>query len=103
MRSNTKAVQTKIRKHILEHMEYKDLKRQAEELKKYRRDINTNWQVGKQLAEDGFFLVYTSDIEKFLNSLGINPTNKKYSPDKVFQTYTNLIGREVQNLLKIKR
>lgn len=103
MRSNTKAVQTKIRKHIMEYYDnVEHLRADVNAVKGYG-GRNTDWSAGQYLAKSGNFLIATQDMENFLNSLGINPTGKKYPADKVFETYTSLIGREVANILRIKR
>ena len=37
------------------------------------------------------FHFYNQDIENYLNSLGINPLNKKYDSDKMWHTYSYYI------------
>lgn len=41
------------------------------------------------------FYIYYSDMNYFLNSLGINPDNKKYSDDKLSSLYSYLIYSEM--------
>jgi len=41
------------------------------------------------------FYFYNDDIENFLNGLGINPSGKKYSSDKMWDLYGALIWKEV--------
>lgn len=42
-----------------------------------------------------YFPVYNDEVETFLNSLGINPQNKKYSSDKMWNLFSLLIFREL--------
>lgn len=62
--------------------------------------LPTAYAQGKYMAEGGTFLVYTQDMADFLNSLGINPDNKEYPDNKVFEQYCHLIGRQVAELVK---
>jgi len=41
------------------------------------------------------FEYYNDDIRDFLNGLGINPKNKEYSPEEMWNLYSYLIWREV--------
>ena len=43
-----------------------------------------------------WFPGYNSEIEEFLNSLGINPENKEFSSDKMWNLYALLIYREIE-------
>ena len=43
-----------------------------------------------------WFPAYNSEIEDFLNSLGINHENKEYSSDKSWNLYALLIYREIE-------
>lgn len=64
----------------------------------------TMWKAGEEIASGGSYLIYTEDMRKFLDDLKINPKGKEFSDDRVFQTYTSLVGRESERLYKrIKR
>lgn len=99
--SNRKEVREAIQKHIKEYYEDEDNWEENfihdMENQKYGYNVNP-WQWGKQLAENGTFLIYDEDIDKFMNSLKINPKGKKFNNQKTFETYTNLIGRESARL-----
>ena len=41
------------------------------------------------------FEFYDYDIEQYVNSLGINPTGKKYEPMEITKKYHGLIWREI--------
>jgi hypothetical protein len=60
----------------------------------------TDYAKGVYMAEGGTFLVYTQDMEDFLNGLGINPDHKEYSEQQVFKQYCHLIGRQVAELVR---
>ncbi len=103
-KSTRKEVKNKIQQHILEHFT-KDYGYEGDQedafvsQMDYMRERNENtWQTGKRFAEGGSLLVYTEDMRNFLDDLKINPKGKKFSDEKVFQTYTNLIGREAEDL-----
>lgn len=105
--SNRKEVREAIQKHIKEYYEDEDNWEENfihdMENQKYGYNVNP-WQWGKQLAENGTFLIYDEDIDKFMNSLKINPKGKKFNNQKTFETYTNLIGRESARLYeKLKK
>lgn len=103
-KSTRKEVKNKIQQHILEYYgeDYTGEKGLPADDAFVRQmdamgEIN-NWNNGKRIAEGGSYLIYTEDMRNFLDSLNINPKGKKFSDDKVFSTYTNLIGRESANL-----
>lgn len=104
--SNRKEVREAIQSHIKEYYEEEENWEQNfihdMENQKYGNNV-TPWQWGKNLAENGTFLIYDDDISEFLDSLKINPKGKKFNSQKTFETYTNLIGRESARLYeKIK-
>lgn len=106
MKSTTKQVKQLINEHILEEFtpdNYGGGDSAIENLKDQLSVFDympTDYAKGVYMAQGGTFLVYTKDMEKFLNSLGINPDNKKYSDNKVFEQYCHLIGRQVAELVR---
>ena len=100
-KSNRKEVSQKIQDHILEYYEDDDNAEEAfvsqmEAMKDARH--TTAWSWGQELANGGSYLVYTDDMREFLDGLKINPKGKSFSDDKVFKTYTSLVGRESAKL-----
>lgn len=108
MKSNTKEVKNKINKHILSYFTQDDgwdndntIDNLKEQLKSFDY-MPTDYAKGVYMAEGGTFLIYTRDMEEFLNGLGINPSNKEYSDNKVFEQYCHLIGRQIAELVRSK-
>ena len=92
--SNRKEVSENIQAHILEYYDSpEDFISQMD----YMR-APTMWHAGEELASGGSYLIYYDDQRKFLDDLKINPKGKKFSDDRVFQTYTSLVGRESAKL-----
>jgi len=99
--SNRKQVSDNIQAHILS---YYDSPQDFVEQMDVFDNLPTTWHRGEEMAKQGFYSVYYDDQRKFLDDLKINPSNKKFSDDKVFKTYTSLIGRESAKLYdKIKK
>ena len=114
MRTNAKEVKNRIKKHILECVldyneeQFKtvneaiehltnDFKRVADYPNNMRRIPNNCNRFIDYLQGIPFgFEIEYHKVETFLNSLGINPKNKKYSNDKMFNLYGLLIFREIQ-------
>lgn len=93
--SNRKEVSENIQAHILEH--YDSPQDFIEQMDVFD-NMPTKWHAGQEMAKQGFYDIYYEDQRKFLNDLKINPNGKEFSDDKVFQTYTSLIGRESAKL-----
>jgi hypothetical protein len=106
MKTTTTEVKNKINEHILSYFSQDmgwDSDDRLANLKEQMKSFDympTAYAGGKYMAEGGTFLVYTADMEKFLNSLGINPDGKEYPDHKVFEQYTHLIGRQVAELVR---
>lgn len=99
--SNRKEVSDNIQAHILS---YYDSPQDFVEQMDVFDNLPTTWHRGEEMAKQGFYSIYYDDQRKFLESLKINPKNKNFSDDRVFQTYTSLIGRESAKLYdKIKK
>jgi len=111
--TNSKEVREAVRKHILESVydenekEFKNFdeasKYLAEEFKRvadYKNNQakfpNNQDRFTDYLKGIPFHFEYTDEgLEKFLNGLGINPTNKKYTGDQMWKLYGALIWKEV--------
>jgi hypothetical protein len=111
--TNSKEVREAVRKHILESVyhenekEFKNFdeasKYLAEEFKRvadYKNNQakfpNNQDRFTDYLKGIPFHFEYTNEgLEKFLNGLGINPTNKEYTGDQMWKLYGALIWKEV--------
>ena len=92
--SNRKEVSENIQAHILDYYDNpQDFVEQMENMNE-----PTMWRAGETLAKGGSYMIYYDEQRDFLNSLKINPKGKSFSDDRVFQTYTSLIGRESAKL-----
>tara|TARA_R100001443_G_scaffold91549_1_gene98188 strand:- start:12792 stop:13214 length:423 start_codon:yes stop_codon:yes gene_type:complete len=114
MRTNNKKVRENVRKHILESMHdyneesFKSFDDAREYLVKefirvYNHQYNKNrWPNNQDRFQNYlmgivFNFKFTDyDIEKFLNGLGINPKEKKYTGEQMWRMYAYLIWREIQ-------
>lgn len=92
--SNRKEVSENIQAHILDYYD------KPEDFIQQMDNMNepTMWHAGEKLAKGGSYMIYYDEQRDFLNSLKINPKNKEFSDDRVFQTYTSLVGRESAKL-----
>jgi 5-formaminoimidazole-4-carboxamide-1-beta-D-ribofuranosyl 5'-monophosphate synthetase len=113
MKTNSKEVKELIKKHILESVSNNEGKyfTSLNELKEHvKNEFNRVANYPANLRQfpnnqDRFsdylnglpfnFLFYYSDINDFLNSLGINPENKEHSDEKSVKLYHYLIFREI--------
>ena len=98
MRTNCKQIRDAIRAHILEYYTPEELKTQVKAIK--CNTYPTDYSVVYYMVTGGCFLVYHNDVKTFLNSLGINPTNKEYDNVKSWELYCHLIARDAQLILK---
>jgi len=114
VRSNSNQVREKVRQHILENVyDYdenefdnfndasqhltSEFKRVADYPNNKSRFPNNQKRFRDYLQGIPFnFYFYNDDIEDFLNGLGINPQNKKYSSDQMWDLYSYLIWKEVE-------
>ena len=93
--SNRKEVSDNIQAHILEYYDNPvDFMKQMDVF----NNMPTRWHAGQEMAKQGFYDIYYDDQREFLESLNINPKGKSFSDDRVFQTYSSLIGRESERL-----
>lgn len=93
--SNRKEVSENIQAHILD---YYDSPQDFIEQMDAMDYLPTKWRAGEELAKGGSYMVYYDEQREFLDSLKINPSGKEFSDDKVFNTYTSLVGRESAKL-----
>ena len=115
MRTNSKEVREQIRKHILdcvcdaEENYYSNIDDAAQRLTdEFRRVADHPYNLKKLPVNQERFSDYLNglpfsfhysfyDIAQYLNSLGINPTNKKYDDNRSTRLYHYLIWREVSH------
>lgn len=92
--SNRKEVSENIQAHILDYYE------SPEAFLDQMDNMNapTKWHAGEELAKGGNYMIYYDEQREFLDSLKINPKGKRFNDDRVFSTYTSLIGRESAKL-----
>lgn len=110
--SNTKQSRNVIRDHMLSYFdpsEYDGAKdaldamsRDAESAADPRFDV-TDWAKGKRLAEIGTFDVSTGDMADLLKKIYAPEDVDKWDSDKIFDRYTNLIGREYARMMEARR
>ena len=93
--SNRKEVSENIQAHILDYYDSPEDFIQQMDAMDY---LPTKWRAGEELAKGGSYMVYYDEQREFLDGLKINPNGKDFSDDRVFQTYTSLIGRESAKL-----
>ena len=114
MRTNSKEVKNRIKKHILEcvydnnEQEFKtigeavkhltnDFKRVADYQNNLKRIPNNCERFTDYLQNIPFNFEYENyKLESFLNGLEINPNNKEYSSGKMWNLYGLLIFREIE-------
>jgi hypothetical protein len=106
MRTDNKQVIAKVQEHVLSYftsdMGWNNDNSTAnltEQINSMRIGNENNYMTGLHLVEGGTFLIYYQEQEDFLNSLGINPENKKYSNQQVWDLYKHLLAREIQKLV----
>lgn len=97
MKSNCKQIKDAIREHISEYYSPAELLAQVDTIKCSR--YPTDYHAIYHMVEGGCFLIYNQDIADFINSLGINPTDKTYDPWDSFKLYCHMIARDAQLIL----
>lgn len=113
MKTNSKEVRNEIIAHILQNVrdyednQFTDIQEAKNHVKKeFERVANYPYNLKKfPNNQDRFsdylcglpfnFLFYNSDIQEYLNSLGINEQGKEYSDEKSLKLYHYLIYREI--------
>jgi len=106
MKTNTKAVRNLVRKHIHESVlngkseKYPDIETACREVRKgfdvYRASYRDSKFSSYLYALPFNFLFTCSDINSFLNGLGINPTGREFSCEKSSELYALLILKEIK-------
>lgn len=99
MRTNNKQVKDLVKEHVLGYWTLEEIKHDLEAVKNHKHD-NNQYILASRLVENGNFLVYHTDVVKFLNSLGINPDNKKFTDRKSWDLYQHLLATNIVELLK---
>lgn len=109
MRSTTKSVVNQIQEHVLNHFteDYgwevgtpeTNLRDQIESMAYPNESV---YQTAKRWVEGGSALVYYGEQREFLDSLDINPKNKTFTDQQVFDTYVALLAREITKLVEVK-
>lgn len=97
MRTNSKEVKKKIISSILD-CEY-TIEELRENIKACSLTQTSNYGDCLLFVENGAFEVYTSEKILFLESLNINPNNKKFTNDESEKLYNHLFARELSNLI----
>lgn len=99
IRSNSSKAKNIIRNEIKGYgWNSKKLKSQIGDLKKWHPKVNGYYSGGKVLVQDGNFAVYNSQTEKMLGKIYGKQNVSKWSGDKKWNTYTHLIGREINEV-----
>lgn len=99
MRSNTKAVRSLVKAHILDTIESVEELISNLEAVGGMPETQTTYQQAKYLVEGGSFLVYYQEVKEFLNGLGINPNNKEYTDSQSWDLYRHLIASEIVKIV----
>jgi len=110
--SYNKRVITLNKSHILECMSERDFvdtvkaKLQCNYVVDYRQKPPCNvyptvYNAIIEMVYDGDFLVYTNDVQDYLNNyLQINPQNKQYTGEQSIALYASLLARDGEKLYK---
>ena len=105
MKTNSKQVIAKLQEHILESFTPEDFNVETPEqaltsqINYMRIGNDNNYVTAKHLIEGGSFLIYHYQVKDFLNSLGINPSNKEYTDQASWDLYIHLLAREINKIV----
>lgn len=105
MRTTSKEVIAKLKEHVLKSFTPEDFNVETSEqalssqINCMRIGNDNNYRTALHLVDGGSFLIYHNDIKDFLNSLGINPSNKEYTDQQSWDLYKHLLAREIQTLV----
>lgn len=118
LKTNSKEVRAEVRKHILDSVydfegqafeTFEDAKNhinnEFNRVANYARNIkvfpNNQDRFSDYLNGAPFnFCIYYSEINEFLDSLGINPENKEFSNNLILKKYHYLIYKEITSIFK---
>ena len=101
--TNSNEVRKAIQEHIKSYYEnIDDLKSELDNLNDVRLGNYSIYHAASYMVQGGSFLCYYSDVKEFLNSLGINPTNKEYTDKKSWELYKHLIAINCERLYNNK-
>jgi len=97
-RSDSKQVIEKVRSHIYDYYNLDDLKNDVEAIK---HPFDSVYLSAKRMIEGGNFLIYYSDVRKFLEGLHLNNKSKKdFSDFECWEMYKHLLAREIEKIIK---
>jgi len=91
LKTNNKSVRDAVKNHIIEHFDDFD---------NFKHDVKSAGSIS-ELVKAGALLCYYSDVREFLQTI-LKETDEeaaKYSDEKVWQLYINLIIMEGQKML----
>ena len=97
--SNTKYVNDIMQKHVLNAFD-DNKSALIEQAEVFNYECFTWYRAGLKMAQDGFFLVYYSDVREFLREL-FNETKEqanKFSDKKVWDMYCHLCAKAVSKI-----
>lgn len=104
--TNTKEINKRCQEHMLSYYDSKE--ELIAEIKHYMANVKNHpinaWQAGKTMVEYGTFAVYYNQVRKALMDI-LGQTEEevdKYSDQKQWEFYQNLIGRNASNLISGK-
>lgn len=101
--TNTKEINKRCQEHMLSYYDSKE--ELIAEIKHYMADVKNRpinaWEAGKTMVEYGAFAVYYNQVkEALMNILGQTEEEvDKFSDQKQWEFYQNLIGRNASNLI----
>jgi len=103
MPTNTKEVSQKVQEHILHSFDsYDEMMAELKNSQKHFAE-EKRYDVGAQMADSAFFLIYHDDIRKFVEGITGEPAAvqaDKYSPEQTWIFYKNLINKEVPKIME---
>ncbi|MCR5462027.1 MAG: hypothetical protein K6E87_03055 [bacterium] len=117
MRSNTKKAKSLIRGEIKSFYGPKATGERISSLKAMKRDADaynadkprnsrykpSDYRKGRALVDAGSFRCYYSDQAKFLSKIYGKKNVEKWEGEKIHNTYSHLIGREYDSMLREKK
>lgn len=99
MKTNTNIVRKQVQEHIKEYSTKKELKEQLDYMSYGNKSI---YDLALEMVQGGYFLIYQEDVKDFLNSLGINPSNKEYEEIKSWKLYCRLVAHNCDKIYNDK-
>jgi len=108
MRTNSKTVQNKVEKHIFEFMECNEWHEMNDIIESMEAGHNPNnykdfYDMGIELVENGFFLIYYDDVVKEVAKWTGTKTDKKgreYTGPEAWRLYKHLIAKQLERMVQ---